>query len=639
MIRTDFKNSIQYKFLKDVSIILLISTCVLTTVIAVNERIVLKDSLTTKGLSYASNIAKRNENALIVGGNVQLDSVLSELITDEEVIYTIIEDNKGNILTTQFESINYKWPGLKEILPTLSRDSELPDIIAAIKKRVNVREISVPIVIGTDTLGMVTLGMSESKINKQIAKTVLFVIALNIVVAVVLGIVLFLSSKKTIFDPIIGLRQSAERFAKGDLATPVTIKAMGEIQVLVNSLNTMAEDLNKKTVSKDYMDNMISSMMDTVIVVSPGGSIERANKAACRLLGYKEQELVGRPIEGIIADERGTKLPGLREVLSQGSISTSERTYMTRGGRTVPVLFSASVMRDAQNAMQGVVCVAQDITDRKQAEEKLQAYSEELQEINDDLKSFAYIVSHDLRAPLVNIKGFSEELIHGIQELSPLLEKYLFSFEQKEQVKFREVLQKDIPEALKFIGSSVKRMDSLISSVLKLSHVGRRKFNPEPVIVQDLVQTVINSLAHQIESGKIRMTVRDLPDVVADRTALEQIFGNLIDNSVKYLEPGRIGEIEIFGESRPREVVFHVRDNGRGMAHEDIPRAFEIFRRVGKQDVPGEGMGLAYVKTLVRYLGGRIWCRSELGAGATFSVSLPIPADENVDNMPLGGRS
>jgi PAS domain S-box-containing protein len=639
MFRTDFKNSIQYKFLKDISIILLISTCVLTAVIAFNERNMLKDSLTTKGLSYASNIAKRNENALIVGGGIKLDSVLSELITDEEIIYTIIEDNEKNILTTQFESINYKWPGLKEILPTLSRDSELPDIIAAIKKRVNVREVSVPIVIGTDTLGTVAIGMSESKINKQIAKTVLFVIALNIMVAVVLGVVLFMSSKKTIFDPIIELRQSAERFAKGDLTTPVTIKTMGEIQVLVNSLNTMAEDLNKKTVSKDYMDNMISSMMDTVIVVSPEGSIERVNKAACSLLGYEEQELVGRPLESTIVDEPGAQLPGMSEVLSQGSISTSERTYLAKGGRKIPVLFSASVMRDAQNAVQGVVCVAQDISDRKQVEEKLQAYSEELQEINDDLKSFAYIVSHDLRAPLVNIKGFSEELIHGIKELSPLLEKYLSGFEQTEQEKFREVLQKDIPEALKFIGSSVKRMDNLINAVLRLSHVGRRKFNPEPVIVQELIQTVVNSLAHQIESGKIRMTVRDLPDVVADRTALEQIFGNLIDNAVKYLQPGRVGEIEIFGESRPREVVFHVRDNGRGMAHEDIPRAFEIFRRVGKQDVPGEGMGLAYVKTLVRFLGGRIWCQSELGAGATFSISLPVPVNEHVDNVPTGGRS
>jgi len=639
MFKQELRKSIRFKFLRDVSIILFIGMCITSAVIGNNLAVMLKDSLTSKGIGLATNIAKRNENALIMSGGLRLTSVYSELITDEEIIYTVISNNEDKILTTQFESINYKWPGLKDVLPELTKDSELPDILAAIKNHVAVREVSAPIMLGVDSVGKVTIGLSEHKIRQQIIRMLLFLIALNFLVMFVLGLVLFITSKKTILDPIIELGRSAQRLAKGDLSTPVTIKTMGEIEVLVNSFNTMAEDLAKTTVSKAYMDNMISSMMDTVIVISPDGTIERVNKAACKLLGYEELELVGQHIRKIIADDPMEELPGLNEVLAQGSTNTGERVYLTKRGEKVPVLFSASVMRSAENAVQGIVCVAQDITDRKRAEERLQAFSEELQEINDDLKSFAYIVSHDLRAPLVNIRGFSEELIQSIKELSPLLEKYLSGFEPLEQQKFRDVLQKDIPEALKFIGSSIKRMDSLINAVLKLSRVGRRKLNPEPISVHDLVQTIINSLAHQIESGNIKTTVRDLPDVTADRTALEQIFGNLLDNAVKYLQPGRIGEIEISGEIRLREVVFHVRDNGRGMAHEDIPRAFEIFRRVGKQDVPGEGMGLAYVKTLVRYLGGRIWCDSDLGVGATFSISLPLSINDPADTLSAGGRS
>jgi len=395
------------------------------------------------------------------------------------------------------------------------------------------------------------------------------------------------------------------------------------VKMLIDSFNRMSEDLEKTTVSKDYVDNIIRSMMDTLIVVAPDRTIMLANDAACRLLGYDEEELTGMPFDAVLEADPQKNIPVIDEVLSRGFIGNSERVYRDRKGQRLQVLFSASVMSDRHSDTQRVVCVAQDITDRKRDEEKLKAFSDELQEINEELKSFAYIVSHDLRAPLVNIKGFSDELIFSIRELGPLLGKYLDGFPPAERQKFSEVLNKDIPEALQFIGSSVSRMDNLINAILKLSRAGRRKLNPEPLDVQGLVRQIVNSLTHQIESGKITVTAEGLPDVIADRTAMEQVFGNLLDNAIKYLEPGRTGEIEITAERNEEEVVFHVRDNGRGMAEEDIPKAFEIFRRVGKQDVPGEGMGLAFVKTQVRLHGGRIWCTSEQGKGTTFSFTLP----------------
>jgi len=166
-------------------------------------------------------------------------------------------------------------------------------------------------------------------------------------------------------------------------------------------------------------------------------------------------------------------------------------------------------------------------------------------------------------------------------------------------------------------------MDNQIGAILKLSRAGRRKLSPEPLQMGDLVRGILQTLTHQLESRTVAVTVGALPDLVADRMAMEQIFGNLLDNAVKYLDPGRAGEIAVTAEEGEREVVFHLRDNGRGMAQEDVPKAFEIFRRVGKQDVPGEGMGLAYVKALVRSMGGRIWCESEPGHGTTFHFSIP----------------
>jgi signal transduction histidine kinase len=132
----------------------------------------------------------------------------------------------------------------------------------------------------------------------------------------------------------------------------------------------------------------------------------------------------------------------------------------------------------------------------------------------------------------------------------------------------------------------------------------------------------LKTLAHQIEERQVKVTVEPLAEVVADRTSMEQIMGNLLTNAVLYLDPGHLGEIEITAERGHDETTFHVRDNGRGIAEEDMAKVFAPFRRAGRQDVPGEGMGLAYVQALVRRHGGRIWCESELGVGTTLAFTI-----------------
>jgi signal transduction histidine kinase len=143
------------------------------------------------------------------------------------------------------------------------------------------------------------------------------------------------------------------------------------------------------------------------------------------------------------------------------------------------------------------------------------------------------------------------------------------------------------------------------------------------VDMEALVQVALEILAHQIEERQVKVSVGPLPEVVADRASTEQILGNLLGNAVKYLDPDRAGEIEITAERDHDETTFHIRDNGRGIAGEDMDKVFAPFRRAGKQDVPGEGMGLPYVQTLVRRHGGRIWCESQPGKGSTFYFTIP----------------
>jgi signal transduction histidine kinase len=232
-------------------------------------------------------------------------------------------------------------------------------------------------------------------------------------------------------------------------------------------------------------------------------------------------------------------------------------------------------------------------------------------------------VSHDLRAPLVSLKGFSVELRHAIETLHRAGEALLVGLPEPERVEVAQALREEIPEALGFIESSVTRMDHLTGALLRLSRAGHREFRMEELDAEALLRETVSSLAHQIQSRNIALEIGPLPRITSDRAAIEQIFGNLLDNAIKYLDPQRPGHIEVSAEETADAAVFRVRDTGRGIAEEDMDKVFAPFRRVGVQDVPGEGMGLAFVKALLHRLGGRIECHSQLGVGTTFSFTLP----------------
>jgi signal transduction histidine kinase len=167
-------------------------------------------------------------------------------------------------------------------------------------------------------------------------------------------------------------------------------------------------------------------------------------------------------------------------------------------------------------------------------------------------------------------------------------------------------------------------MDRLINAILKLSREGRRVLTPEPVDMAALVAGIVASVRHQTTDAGAEIIVQDkLPGLFSDRLVLEQIFGNLIDNAVKYLDPSRPGRIQISARSEAGRLIYEVSDNGRGIDARDHERIFELFRRSGIQDRPGEGIGLAHVRALTRRLGGLIAVRSEFGRGTTFEINLP----------------
>jgi signal transduction histidine kinase len=260
----------------------------------------------------------------------------------------------------------------------------------------------------------------------------------------------------------------------------------------------------------------------------------------------------------------------------------------------------------------------------------------DLREANNEIQRFAYIVSHDLRSPLVNIMGFTSEL----EELRGDIFKRIAALgraaasqapalavtgktEPDLEDEDKE-LSRDFTEALGFIKSSIAKMDRLITAILNLTREGRREFEPVKIDTRELIEGVVATVAHQAAEAGAQIRIAPLPDIVSDRLALEQIFSNLIDNAIKYLKPGVPGDISVRGRTKRGIAVFEVADNGRGIDPRDHQRIFDLFRRAGTQDKPGQGIGLAHVRALVRRLGGTMSVASELHNGSTFTITLPI---------------
>ncbi|MBX3479764.1 MAG: CHASE3 domain-containing protein [Caulobacter sp.] len=247
----------------------------------------------------------------------------------------------------------------------------------------------------------------------------------------------------------------------------------------------------------------------------------------------------------------------------------------------------------------------------------------DLRRANDEIQRFAYIVSHDLRSPLVNIMGFTSELEAATKPLEELVTRIEAETPDLLTDEARDAVRTDLPEAAGFIRASTQKMDRLINAILRLSRDGRRVLAPEPLNMHGLVAGIAASLRHRTDEIGATLTIEPLPDLVSDRVAMEQILSNLIENATKYLKPGRPGEITVRGRMDGIRALYEVQDNGRGIDPKDHDRIFDLFRRSGVQDQPGEGIGLAHVRALAYRLGGVISCESELDQGATFRLSLP----------------
>jgi len=283
-----------------------------------------------------------------------------------------------------------------------------------------------------------------------------------------------------------------------------------------------------------------------------------------------------------------------------------------------------------------VILTLNNISARKQAEValreselreraramELERIGNELAHKNDELESIIRIASHDLRSPLMNIKGFSGELAKDINKLDEILKKIELPQEVNEKV--ARVFTKYVPEAVGFIQNSAESINRMLASLMQVAKAGTVPINMQTLNMNTIIADIAaNYQFRLIESGGT-LKVGTLPDCLADADQTTQIFLNLIGNAIKYRDPKRPIQVHVHASAEDGKVTYCVEDNGKGIdgAHHD--KIFNLFTRLDPEAAEGEGIGLTIVKRMVERQGGKIWVESEVGKGSKFFVSLPI---------------
>ncbi|MGA2981143.1 MAG: PAS domain S-box protein [Terriglobales bacterium] len=354
-------------------------------------------------------------------------------------------------------------------------------------------------------------------------------------------------------------------------------------------------------------------------------------RGAEKLYGFNSQEALGI----LSHDLFHTQFPEPLEMIEQKLFGTGmwegELIHRKRDGSTIVVSSAWALHRDRQGRPVRILETNTDITARKLAEKKIQELNDELElrvaartvqleTVNQELEAFSYSVSHDLRAPLRHIGGFSKMLVEEFgSTLDPAAQHYLDR-----------------------IQTGTQKMGLLVDELLNLARVGRHVLHPQPTGLSSIVAEVIAMLQPETEGRQVQWIVADLPAVECDPILVKQVFQNLLANALKFTRPRVLAVIEVSHKKEEGQPVFMVRDNGVGFSMKYVDKLFGVFQRLhSAEDFEGTGIGLVTVQRIVHKHGGRVWAEGEPDKGAAFYFTLGVEkqAESKSNGATAGGQS
>jgi PAS domain S-box-containing protein len=389
-------------------------------------------------------------------------------------------------------------------------------------------------------------------------------------------------------------------------------KVEEKLKEAMNNLEEQVEERTQELIrANDYNRNLIETSLDPQVTIGPDGRITDVNRATEKVTGYSRVELIGTDFADYFTNPEDAK-KGYQQVFQYGLVRDYPLEIKHKNNSLTPVLYNASVYRDEHGEVVGVFAAARDITERKNAEEELRKYwenleeqvklrTEELAKSNADLKQFAYVASHDLREPLRMITNFLQ-----------LLER-----------RYKDKLDDDAREFINFAVDGAKRLDSMIIDLLEYSRIANKDVMFREVDLDKVLDKIKLNLNIAINENHAQITHDSLPTTLrADENQMVLLFQNLIGNAIKYrseTEP----QIHVSCKKQRNFFQFSVRDNGIGIEPKHLERIFTIFQRLHThQEYEGSGIGLSIAQRIVHQHGGEIWAESELGDGSTFYFTL-----------------